>query len=153
MSEAANGAPRVADEGARARRRQYRITARLLKEYTARMYRIADQIGAYFDERQRSEDYPGLTHTAVTAVSRYRVLWEEVSDAALYASQMLVHFGFDEAESAELRLRLKDAEHAVARAGILVAEAIILDRQTFGLPIGGERMKGILRQSQASLPR
>ena len=154
MNETKNGAP-VADAviGDRARWRQYRITARLLREYTARLYRIADDVGAYLDWVRGGEKYVGVTETVVTAVARYRVLWEEVSDAALYASGMLVHFGLDEAEAAELRIRLRDAEHAVARAGGLVHDAILSLPPTFGSPISGERMKGIIRHSRELFPQ
>ncbi len=83
MNETENGTAPVADVGARTRRRQYRITARLLREYTARMYRIADHVVAYLDTVRRRTPNLVLTQTGLTAVARYRVVWEEVADAAL----------------------------------------------------------------------
>ena len=114
MSDTKNGTPVAdAETGARARRRQYRTTARVLREYTARLYRIAQVLGDYEDGTTPPPRTGTVPWSVLTAANRYEAIQGEVSGLALYASQMLVHFDFDEAEAAELRIRLFDAEYIV----------------------------------------
>lgn len=119
MSEIKNGATPVADAdmGAQARRRQYRITARVLREYTARLYEIARVVCDYADGRTPPGSGGQMPWSVLVAANRYEAVKQEVTSLALYASQMLVQFDFDEAESAELRLRLFDAEEVVRLIG------------------------------------
>lgn len=135
MSESANAEFRPSRKGAQVRRRQYRLTARLLKEYTARFYRIARHLGAYHEGRVPLARGAAPV-SVVLAVNRYRATWQDIRDAALYASQMLVHYQLDEAESAELRVRLADAELAIRQARNVVNAVIATDtNQSLGRPI------------------
>ena len=126
MSETKNAAPVAdADLGAQARRRQYRITARVLREYTARLYRIARVLGDYEDGTTLPTKRGYAPSSVFTAANRYEAIKGEVSGLALYASQMLVQFDFDEAESAELRIRLFDAEEAVRQIDSILKELAV----------------------------
>jgi hypothetical protein len=139
MSESANGAARPADDGERTRRRQYRIISRVLKEYTARLYRIAHHLGEYLDGRIPSGPTGGVPSSVETGVFRVESLVREVQSAALFASQMLVHYGLDEAEAAELRIRTADAERAVGRAELLAAGIALTDRHDLRARILADR--------------
>ena len=177
MSESTNGALRPSDDGQRTRRQQYRIVARLLKEYTARLYHIADRIGEYrdgrgaspapktqyrvYDEALRGSGFgphePRMRQAKAPwsiyrAVWRYRSIWREVQEVALYASQMLVHYELNEAESAELRIRAADAERAVFEAGIMVNLMALDDPENYGPQIPGHQLESVLDQSKTHRP-
>ncbi|QDU24308.1 hypothetical protein [Urbifossiella limnaea] len=140
--------------GDQRRRRQYRIVARLLREYTARVYRIADNLGAYLDGFLPSHpDGSPPPRSVVTDVGRFRLVWEDILDAALQASQMLVHFRLYPAEEAELRLRLKDAEHVVGRTAELVNDIVACGGVAFGDPMAAERVQAAIYLSRRPFRR
>lgn len=120
MSESANGAARPIDDGERTRRRQSRVTARVLKEYTARVYRIAHHLGEYEDGRIPRSQIDLPPWSVYVAIHRFEAIRNELRAVALFASQVLVHYGLDEADASELRLRVADAEQAIFRAGNIV---------------------------------
>jgi len=143
----------AADAGAVHRHRQYRIVARLLREYTTRVYQIADHLGAYLDGFLDNDPGAPPPRSVVTAVGRFRLVWDDVLDAALQASAMLIHFRFDPAEEAELRVRLKDAEHVVGRAAVLVNEVVARNKGDLGGPMTAARIRAVIELSHLALKR
>ena len=117
MSETASEATRP-DHSERVRLRQYRITARLLQEYSARLFRIAHRVGAYLDSIAPGSNRT-MPYAVAVSLSRYRGISQEMESLTRFASQMLVHYGLEEAEAAELRLRLKEAERAMALLDVM----------------------------------
>lgn len=154
MSKQTTSAVRSTDEGTRTRWRQYRITARLLKEYTARLREIADLLGKYRYELDASRPGTPISGSVVTAVGEFRLIWDDVLDAALAASQMLVHYGLDEAEATELRTRLKGAEYFVGRTADLVNAINASNYKVdIGPPMTADRLKAVIELSRLALKR
>jgi len=114
MSESTDAFTRAISNGQRTRHRQYRIAARVLKEYTNRLNRLAFHIGEFDDGRipmAPTDDTP--LWSVFRAVHRVNAIKNQVEEMALFASQMLVHYALDEAEVIELKIRIADAENAV----------------------------------------
>jgi hypothetical protein len=120
VNKSSNGVNQTTDLGTRSRRQQYRVIARLIKEYTAEIYKIAHHLGEYADGR-----IPGglqgnnTPHSVFFASLRFGAIHNEFRSAVLFASQMLVHYDLDEAAATVLRLRIVDAEKALSLAEIL----------------------------------
>ena len=108
--------PELAEER---RRRQYRTTARVLKEYTVRLYRIANQLGRYLDNPADRPSGNRASWVATHYMWRVAMIRQEFQALALFASQMLVHYDLGEAEKADLTLRLADAEFALSSAEVV----------------------------------
>jgi hypothetical protein len=151
MSNATNGASLVTEDAASVRQRHYQNVTRLLKEYTVVMYEIAHQIVNYRDTA-RNQPKSKLPGSVFLAVWRYRSVWEAMRDVALFASQMLVHYQLDEAEAAELRLRVVDAENGIELTGHLI-NALREDHPATGLgePIPSAGLDRFVEQLQAAL--
>lgn len=113
------------EEAERRRRREYRITARLLREYTARLYRIGERLSEFLDSRTPASEGGALPWCVLCEVLRHHTIQLHFQSVTLFTSQMLVHYELDTAESNELKLRLADAESAnnlAKRMAILIAE-------------------------------
>ncbi|AMV27547.1 hypothetical protein VT84_24310 [Gemmata sp. SH-PL17] len=121
------------------RRRQYRRTARVLREYTARLYRLADQFAGYLDS-QKGETVGAAPWAVLRDIWRVVAIQEEFKAVTLIASQMLVHYDLDEIEKADLALRLADAEHAINCAE--VASSAIADRYDIRFPLRKSAPRG-----------
>jgi len=117
MNATSNGTHVSALQADESRHQQYRLVSSLLKEYTIVMYDIGKQIGNYLDTYTPSKSV--LPLSMLIGLGRYKFIWRELGDVALFASQMIVHYQLDEAEIAELRLRLADAENSLRLVGML----------------------------------
>jgi hypothetical protein len=152
MSNATNGAPLATPDAESTRQRHYQDVTRLLKEYTGVMYEIAHQITNYRDtaKEQPKSKLPG---SVFLGVWRYRSVWEPMRDVALFASQMLVHYQLDEAESAELRLRIADAENGIELTGHLI-NALHEDHGAIvGEPISSAELDRFVEKLQAAMKK
>lgn len=153
MSNGSNSAALEAHDAEGTRRRHYQDVTRLLKEYTGVMYEIADQVADCIDTQDAQSNGKKLSWSVFLAVWRYRSVWEQMRDVALFASQMLVHYHLDEAESAELRLRLSDAENGIEMTGLLINELRQDHGAAIGEPIPTRELDALVKQLQTSLRR
>lgn len=110
------------EEAERRRRREYCITARLLKEYTARLYRVSKLLGEFFDAQAPMAKDGSVAWTVILEMLRYRAIQPPFRSLTLFTSQMLVHYELDAAEANELRLRLADADNANESAKIMASQ-------------------------------
>lgn len=117
------------------RQHDYRAIAQLLKEYTARLHRMTNSLGIYLEKNCPSEG--GAPPWRIYRhISRFQAIHKEIESATLVTSQMLVHFDFAPGESAELRLRLADAEHGLRACERLVSA--IVERMKLNLNLDGQ---------------
>jgi hypothetical protein len=86
------------------------------------------------------------------AANRYEAIQEQVKSLAQFASQMLVHYQLDEAEAAELRLRIPDAEQAVGHVREILTSLAKAGNAAVHNPASGTKPSKPNRPSPANKP-
>jgi hypothetical protein len=140
----------LAKDSAPVRQQQCHDVTRLLKEYTGVMYDMLHQIIACL-EAGRDGRKELLPWSVMAANKRYRAIWKEMGSVALFASQMLVHYQLDEADTAELRLRLVDAENSISSVGDLLDVLPEENREFLGPPIPRSELSTLSTRVQQAL--
>lgn len=95
------------------RRRQYRTTSRVLREYTARLYRLTDRLAGSVDGTAVQPRDGIAPCAAISDIWRFAAIHLKIRELALFASQMMIHYALDEGEKAELALRIADVDQAL----------------------------------------
>src|SRR5262249_45045135 len=113
------------------------------------MYEIAAQLADDLDTEQSKRV---TSWHNVIAIRRFQSLWEEVGALALFASQMIVHYQLDESETAELRLRIADAECGIHMTQTLIG-AFREQHTELEDPIPSGEVESLIQQLQAALKK
>jgi len=149
-------------DGAATRQRHYQDVTRLLREYTEVVYELARQIAVSLDavtkkksswsffSAERSRATNEFPWSLYSAIQRYRSVWRPLHDVALFASQMLIHYGLEDAEKAELDLRRADAENGIETILSLIE---VLRDERLDQPIRHLELVKIVEEVQLGLNR